>query len=213
LLNELGRLKSKLGVIAWADALPPALRHEYVRGLMEEKLGIDVVGKASEVLKELNDMRERVQELMRDEEFMSYVESWVVKADEEAVKIVILEAASLLKHALAIYRLDNNELCEAEELFNEAARERREIGDYQNYLDYSNWALRAKAIRSKLVGDELVRLVDEFRQLYEEAVNAKRFMTASPYYGTLSLEDSRGYVEGYIEVYTWWVPRVPSPNG
>jgi len=48
---------------------------------MEEKLGIDVVGKASEVLEELNDMRKRVQELMRDEEFMSYIESRFVKAD------------------------------------------------------------------------------------------------------------------------------------
>jgi len=73
LLNELGRFKSKLGVIAWAHALVPALRYEYVRRLMEEKLGIDVVGKASEVLEELNDMRKRVQELMRDEEFMSYM--------------------------------------------------------------------------------------------------------------------------------------------
>ena len=191
-LNGLGRFKSSLGDIAWAHALAPALRYEDVRGLMEEALHIDVVDKAKGILEELSRLRGLVQDLMRDEEFRSYVESRHIKADEEAVRIVILEAASLLKHALAIYRLDNNELCEAEELFNEAARERREIGDYQNYLDYSNWALRAKAIRSKLVGDELVRLVDEFRQLYEEAVNAKRFMTASPYYGTLSLEDIEG---------------------
>jgi len=192
LLNGLGRFKSSLGDIAWGHALAPALRYEDVRGLMEEALHIDVVDKANGILEELSRLRRLVQDLMRDEEFRSYVESRHIKADEEAVRIVILEAASLLKHALAIYRLDNNELCEAEELFNQAARERREIGDYQNYLDYSNWALRAKAIRSKLVGDELVRLVDEFRQLYEEAVNAKRFMTASPYYGTLSLEDIEG---------------------
>jgi len=194
LLNELDRFKSNLGVIAWVLALAPALRNEDVRGLMEEALRIDVVDKANGILEELSRLRGLVQDLMRDEEFRSYVESRHIKADEEAVRIVILEAASLLKHALAIHRLDNNELCEAEELFNEAARERREIGDYQNYLDYSNWALRAKAIRSKLVGHELVRLVDEFRQLYEEAVNAKRFMTASPYYGTLSLK----YIEGML---------------
>jgi len=102
---------------------------------MEEKLGIDVVDKASEVLEELSRLRGRVQELMRDEEFMSYIESKYIKADEEAVKKEILEAASLLKHALAHYRLDNDELDEAEELFNEAAEEHREIGDYENYLD------------------------------------------------------------------------------
>jgi len=117
----LGRFKTSLGVIAWAHALAPALRHEDVRGLMEEKLGIDVVGKASEVLEELNDKKKRVQKLMRDEEFMSYIESKFVKADEEAVKKEILEAASHLKHALAIYRLDNNELDEAEELFKECS--------------------------------------------------------------------------------------------
>jgi len=33
LLNELGKFKSSLGVIAWAYALAPALRYEYVRGL------------------------------------------------------------------------------------------------------------------------------------------------------------------------------------
>jgi hypothetical protein len=187
LLNELGRFKSKLGVIAWADALAPALRHKYVRGLMEEKLGIDVVGKASEVLKELNDMRKRVQELMRDEEFMSYIESWSVKADEEAVMEEILEEASLLKHALTIYRVYNNELIEAEELFIEAAEERREIGDYENYLVLRGWALRVEAIKGSLVGDGLTKLVDGFRQLYEEAFNKERFsMPTAGYLSTAS---------------------------
>ena len=172
LLNELGRFKSKLGVIGWALALPPALRYEYVRGLMEEKLGINVVDKASEVLEELNDMRERVQELMGDKEFMSYVESRSVKADEKAVKEEILQTASLLKHELAIYRLDNNELDEAEELFYEVAGERREIGDYENYLALRGWALRVEVIKGSLAGKELV---DGFRRLYEEAFNEERF--------------------------------------
>jgi hypothetical protein len=186
LLNELGRFKSKLGVIAWAYALAPALEHEYVRGLMEEKLGIDVVGKASEVLEELNDMRERVQELMRDEEFMSYVESKFVKADEEAVKIVILEAASLLKEALALYRLDNDELDEAEKLFNEAAEERREIGDYKNELVLRGWALRVEAIKGSLDGDRLTKLVDGFRRLYEKTFDVEHFIPTAEYLSTAS---------------------------
>jgi hypothetical protein len=165
LLNELGRFKSSLGVVAWAYALAPALSQEYVRGLVEEKLGIDVVGKASEVLEELNDMRERVQELMRDEEFMSYIESKFVKADEEEVKKEILEAASLLKYALAHYKLNNNELIEAEELFNEAAEDYWEIDQYENYLVASGWVLRVEANKASWVGKELV---DGFRQLYEE---------------------------------------------
>jgi len=172
LLNELGRFKSSLGVIAWAYALTPALRHEDMRELMEEKLGIDVFDKASEVLKELDDMRERVQELMSDKEFMGYVESRFVKADEGAVKKEILDTTSLLKHALAIYRLDNDELDKAEELFNEVAEERRKIGDYENELVDRSWALRVEAIKGSLVGKELV---DGFRRLYEEAFNEERF--------------------------------------
>ena len=174
LLNELDKLSPSLGVIAWADALAPALRHEGVRGLMEEELRIDVLVKASEVLKELNDMKERVQELMGDKEFMSFIESQFVKADEEAVKIVILEAASLLKHALALYRLDNDELDEAEKLFIEAAEERWEIGDYENYLVAIGLALRVEAIKGSLDGDELTKLVDGFRQLYEKAFDKER---------------------------------------
>ncbi|WP_009990750.1 hypothetical protein, partial [Saccharolobus solfataricus] len=68
--------------------------------------------------------------------------------------------------------LDNNELDEARDLFNEAAEERREIGDYEDYLVARSLALRVEAIKGSLVGE---KLVDGFRQLYEEAFNKKRF--------------------------------------
>jgi energy-coupling factor transporter ATP-binding protein EcfA2 len=183
LLNELGRFKSSLGVIAWAHALAPALIHGGVRVLMEEKLGINVVNKASEVAEELNKLRGKVQELMRDEEFMDYVESRFVKADEEAVKEEILEAASHLKHALAQYRLNNDELDKAERLFNEVTEESREIGSYENYLTNRSWALRVEAIKGSLVGDELV---NGFRQLYEEAFNEEHFKPTAHYLSAAS---------------------------
>jgi tetratricopeptide (TPR) repeat protein len=183
LLNELGRFESKLGVIAWADALAPALVHEYVRRLVEKALGIDVIGKASEVLKELNDMRNRIQELMRDEEFMSYIESGFIKANEEAVKKEILQTASLLKKALAHYRLDNDELDEAKELIKEAAEERREIGDYRNYLVARGWALRVETIEGSLVDE---KLVDEYRRLYEETFSRENFILTADYLSTAS---------------------------
>jgi KaiC/GvpD/RAD55 family RecA-like ATPase len=94
LLNELDRSKPSLGVIAWAIALGPALIHGDVRRLMEEKLGIDVVDKANEILGKLSKLRDEVQELMGDKEFMSYIESKYIKTDEEAVKKVILDTAS-----------------------------------------------------------------------------------------------------------------------
>ncbi|PVU72838.1 hypothetical protein DDW10_03565 [Sulfolobales archaeon SCGC AB-777_J03] len=170
LLNEIDRLNPSLGIIAWAHALLPALENKCVRALMESVLGVDVVNKkAKEVDEKLSGLSETVQELIRDEDFMGFVESWLGETDEEAVRGEILEESSNLKYALAQYKLDNDELYEAEELFNKAARERWEIGDYERYLDYSNWALRAKAIRSKLAGDKLVELVNGFRQLYEEA--------------------------------------------
>ncbi|MDT7970930.1 MAG: hypothetical protein RQ842_10190, partial [Vulcanisaeta sp.] len=183
LLNELGRFKSKLGVIAWAHALVPALRYEYVRRLMEEALRIDVVDKASEVLKELNDMRKRVQELMRDEEFMSYIESKFVKADEEAVSRKLLKMALVLERELALYLLDNNELVEARDLFNEVAEDYREIGDYKNYLVARGWVLRVEAIKGSLVGE---KLVNEFRQLYEETFKEEHFKLTAGYLSTAS---------------------------
>ena len=185
LLNEIGGFNSSLGTIAWAIALAPALTHEYVRGLMEGRLGIDVVSKANEVLGELNKLREKVQELMRDEGFMSYVESKLkyIEADEEEVRRTILMETSLLKYALAYYRFNNDEFKEAERLFNEVAGEQREIGAYENYLINRGLALRAEAIEGSLVGD---KLVDEFRQLYEEAFNEEHFKPTAPYLTTAS---------------------------
>jgi hypothetical protein len=183
LLNELDKLSPSLGVIAWAYALGPALRYEDVRGLMEEKLDIDVVDKANEILGKLNKMRDEVQELMSDKEFMGYVESKSVKADEKAVKGVILEAMSYLKYGLAKYRLISDEHDEVEELFNEVAGERREIGDYKNYLTARSWVLRVEAIKGSLVGK---KLVDGFRQLYEETFSKEHFMPTAMYLSAAS---------------------------
>jgi hypothetical protein len=183
LLNELGKFKTSLGVIAWAIALDPALRHEYVRELMEMALGINVVRRANEVLEELGRLRDEVQKLMSDKEFMSYIESRSVKADEETVKKVILNTASYLRHALAQYRLKNDELDEAARLFNEVAGERREIGDYKNYLVARGLVLRVGAIKDPLVGDDLVK---KFQQLYEETFNVERFKLTARYLSTAS---------------------------
>jgi len=183
LLKEIGKINSGLGIIAWAYALTPALKHKSVRELMEGTLGIDVVNEANKVLKELNKLRENVQELMRVEEFMSYVESKSIKADEEAVRGSILNVTTHLKHYLGIYRFNNDELDEAARLFNEAAEERREIGGYRNYLVNRGRALRVEAIEGSLVGD---KLVDEFRQLYEEAFNKEHFKPTAQYLTTAS---------------------------
>jgi tetratricopeptide (TPR) repeat protein len=217
LLNELGRFKTSLGVIAWAYALNPALWHKNVRGLIEEALGINVVDKASEVLGELGKLRGRVQDLMKDEEFVGYVESMSVKANEKAAKKVILEATLSLKHALAQYRLDNDELDKAAKLFNEAAEEDREIGDYEYYLIDRGWALRAEAIKG-LVGDDLVRLVNVFRQLYEEAFNEEYFIptalylsiassTLGDYLVSLALTGDDKKINELLEEH-WWVLRI-----
>jgi hypothetical protein len=150
---------------------------------MEMALHIDVVDKASEILEELSRLRGLVQELMDDKEFMGYVESMSVKADEEAVKIGIIDIASYLKHALAIYRFNNDELREAAELFNKAIEGYREISNYENYLANRSLALRVKAIEGSLVSD---KLVDGFRQLYEETFNKEYFKSTAQYLSTAS---------------------------
>jgi tetratricopeptide (TPR) repeat protein len=215
LLNELGRFKSSLSDIAWADALAPALIHGDVRKLMMKTLRINdvnkVVDKANEVLGRLSKLRGEVQELMGDEEFMGYVESKSVKADEEAVKKVIIEASSHLKHALAIYRLYNDELEEAAKLFNKAAEEDREIGAYENYLINSGWVLHVEAIKDPLAGDELVK---KFQQLYEETFKEPFKYTATHlsiashvlggYLVSLALTGNYETISKLLEEH-WWV--------
>jgi hypothetical protein len=215
LLNELCRFKSSLGDIAWADALAPALIRGDVRKLMMKTLRINdvnkVVDKANEVLGRLSKLRGEVQELMSDKEFMSYIESRSIKIDEEIVKKVILDTASRLRHALAHYRLNNDELDKAEKLFKEVADESREISDYENYLISSGWVLRVEAIKGSLVGDELV---DGFRQLYEEtfkepfAYTAEHLSIASvrlgEYLVSLALTGNYETISKLLEKH-WWI--------
>ena len=108
LFNKLGRLNSVLGIIAWAYALAPVLpvrAPEYVRELMAKKLGVNVVDKAIEVLKELDKlMKKNVQELMGDKEFMSFVESIYLKADERTVRRTIFDITYYLKINSMLYR-------------------------------------------------------------------------------------------------------------
>jgi hypothetical protein len=184
LLEKINRLNPSLDIIAWSRALQPALNNKCVRALMERVLGIDVVNKAIEVVGELSGLRGSVQELIRDGDFMGYVKFRFKEADEKAARREILIETMNLKYALAQHKLNNNELDEAERLFNEVAVESKESGVYVNYLA-RHWALRVEAIKSPLAGDDLVKLVNGFRQLYEDAVDAERLMSASPYNGTL----------------------------
>jgi energy-coupling factor transporter ATP-binding protein EcfA2 len=202
LLDKINMLNPSLDIIAWSRALLPALKNKCVRALTERVLGIDIDSKAKEVARELSRLRGSVQELIRDGDFMGYVKIRFKEADEKAAKRVILEETSILKHSLAQYKLVNDELDEATRLFNEAAEESREIGDYINYLDNRKLALHTEAIKGPLAGDDLVKLVNGFRQLYEEAVDAERLMPASPYNGTLSKDilrfTLRNILGGYL---------------
>jgi len=219
LLNELGRLSPSLGFIAWAFALAPALIHGNVRELIERGLSVDVVSKANEVLEKLNKMRGNVRELMSDKVFMSYVESRSIRTDEEneeavkmSIEAAILDAALFLKHALALYKLNNDEFDEAARLFNEVAKEDREIGVYENYLASRNWTLRVEAIKGSLVGDELVK---KFQQLYEETFSKEHFrltviylsyasLILSNYLVSLALINDVKRIHELLEEY-WWV--------
>ncbi|MFP3240697.1 MAG: hypothetical protein RXQ94_06140 [Caldivirga sp.] len=185
LLNDLDRLSPSLGVIAWVRVLTPALENENVRLLIERRLGINVVDKANEVLRELSKLKEKIQELMMDEVFMGYVESKSVKADEEAVRRTILKETLPLKRNLAQYKLRNGELDDAARLFNEAAEIAKEIREirgsncyevyFKDYLINRGWALRTEAIESSLIGNELVKLVNEHRQLFEKAEECSEY--------------------------------------
>jgi tetratricopeptide (TPR) repeat protein len=183
LLNELDKSKSSLSAIAWAIALAPALMQGVMGWFMENMFSINMANKVNEVAEELGKLREKIQELMSDGEFMSYVESVSIKADEEAVKTAILNVTSFFKHALALYKLNNDEFDEAARLFNEAAKEFREMNAHEDYIANRDLALRAEAIKGSLVGEELV---DGFRRLYEEAFNEEHFMPTARYLNIVS---------------------------
>jgi Asp-tRNA(Asn)/Glu-tRNA(Gln) amidotransferase C subunit len=194
LLNELDKLSPNLGVIAWARVLASALENENVRLLIERKLrkldNKNVIDKTNEILEELSKLKEKVWELMMDEVFVSYVESkelmknegvmdYVefrpVKADEEVVRRTILEEISSLKHKLAHYKFRNDDLDDVARLFNEAAEVAKEIKEvkcfevrFEDYLINRSWALRTETIKSSLSDNELTKLVNEFRQLFED---------------------------------------------
>jgi hypothetical protein len=157
---------------------------------MENMFSINIANKVNEVAEELGKLRGKIQELMSDGEFMSYAESVSIKADEEAVKTAILNVTSFFKHALALYKLNNNEFDEAARLFNEAAKEFREMNAHEDYIANSDLALRAEAIKGSLVGDELVK---KFQQLYEEAFNEEHFMPTARY-----LSIASGILGGYL---------------
>jgi hypothetical protein len=191
LFNELDKLSPNLGVIAWARVLARALENENMRLLIERKLdNKNVIDKTNEILEKLSKLKEKVWELMMDEVFVSYVESrelmknegvmgYVefkpVKADEEAVRRTILKETSSIKHKLAHYKLRNDDLNDAARLFNEAAEVAKEIKEvkcfevrFEDYLINRSWALRTEAIKSSLSDNELTKLVNEFRQLFED---------------------------------------------
>ena len=184
LLNKISRSTHSLSIIAWAYALTPALIREDVKVLVENTLGIDVVDKANEILEELSKLEGKAQELMNDKDLVGYVEFGFMKADEETVKGVILNALSFLKHALAYYRFFDGELKEAARLFNESANQSREINDYDNYLIARVHALRSEALESSLDGGELANLVKKFQQLHEEASDKKLYRLAASYIPT-----------------------------
>ena len=99
-------------------------------------------------------------------------------------------------------------------IFNETAEEYREVGEYENYLIARGLALRTEAIKG-LVGDDLVRLVNVFRQLYEEAFNEEYFIptalylsiassTLGDYLVSLALTGDYEMIGKLLEEH-WWV--------
>jgi hypothetical protein len=171
LLRELG--DTVLGTIAWSYALAPVLSHKYIRMLWEMKfkergLHIDVIKKVDYVLNKLNKLRENVKQLLGDKEFMSYVKSAFIEANEKAANKIILSKSLHLEHRLAYYKFAKDELNEAAGLFEKVANGYKEIGEFENYLINRVWVLRFKAIESSLASNDLVK---EYDQLFNEAWN------------------------------------------
>ena len=153
-----------LGKIARARVLAWELR----RWSEEEISGTDVVSSANKMLKELDKLGRNVKSLLNNSELTDYVESRYIKVDEENVKREIKGESSLLKVALADYKLSIDKLDDAERLFGEAAEETKKIGEFSNYLIDSNWTLRIKFIKGSLAGNNLAK---EYERLFKESLD------------------------------------------
>jgi hypothetical protein len=144
LLNALKKESNELAIIAEAYALGSVLVHPIARNFMNEYC-YDPVTRTVEVLKSLEELTNKSDELLKNEHFMNWIKFFVIGSiSQQKIRIVITDIETLLMLSLAEYKFRNCELDEASKLFNEVVKVSRSIDNWENYMAARAWFLRAK---------------------------------------------------------------------
>jgi hypothetical protein len=175
LLDALKKESNELATIAEAYALASALNYPMIRDFISEYCHVDdLATRAVNILKNLKELTNKSEELLRSEYFIGWTRPLVVSnMSQQKIRIVITNTEGLLMHSLAEYKLKNGELDEALKLFNEVAEVSRSIEDWENYIINHTWLLRAEVIKAKSI-NEYVNVANDFEKLWNETLENLR---------------------------------------
>jgi hypothetical protein len=170
LLDVLKREDNELAVIAEVYTLYPALANTRARDFMSKYCYIDdLATRAAETLKNLEELANKSDELLKKEYLMDWVETeGFLNVTEEGVRRAIMWLKGVLTFALAKYKLDNGELDEASKLSDEAAEIMKNAEDWRSYFISRNWALRIEVLKARNI-DDYVNVASDFEKLWYEA--------------------------------------------
>jgi len=196
----LEELEGQLRDIAEAYALLPALE----KGLKPCSI-TDPAGRAEELLKRLDEMEK--------EEPSGQAAEWAALQEfkPEEFKPPVKGLRGLLTFTLATYRMHNDDLEAARELFNRSAEIARELEEWEDYL-----AGRSRAVRCSALGagslEELRRRAGAFEGLWSEVKEHERLTVEyrmnesaalAEYLVFLALEGRVGEVSELLEREGW----------
>ncbi|MCC5998493.1 MAG: hypothetical protein LM573_05385, partial [Thermofilum sp.] len=199
-------LEGQLRDIAEAIALIPAL----VQGL-KPCGGADPAGRAEELLKRLEEMEK--------EEPSGQAAEWatVLAFKPEGFEREVKRHREALTFSLAWYKMDNDELEAARELFTVSAEINKELKEQGNYLNSRSWTMRCSVLGAESL-EELRGRARAFEELWGEAKKQEMLEMAylqgesialAEYLVFLALEDRKDEVSMLLERKEWLLQLFP----
>jgi hypothetical protein len=158
-LNNNSTAQRLLHVVARAHVLATALENDGLASVVKGRCGLgDIMKEAEAVRGTLDEAAAHPEELrkIKNEDFAEWV---TTKSPTDDAGIVIKNLRSWFTYELAYYKLnhalnergelDEEKLKEAAKEFENVAEIGRALGQWENYLASSNWALRARILAAK----------------------------------------------------------------
>jgi hypothetical protein len=192
----LEELEGQLRDIAEVYALTPALEEG-----LKPCSGADPAGRAERLLK-------RLEEMEKEEPSGQAAEWAAVRAFKpEDFKLLVRRLRGTLTYSLAWYKMDNDDLEAAKNLFGRSAEIDRELEDWENYLVSRSLAARCSVLGAGSL-EELRGRAGAFEGLWSEAKEHERLkmvylvkesLALAGYLVFLALEGRKGEVSELLE--------------